>query len=68
MKKSEYLEKLAKYLVKRDRYLALNIYQARNLTKLVAKFNKNVDMAPPELPGVYHDGKILKREWEDEEK
>jgi len=46
MKKSEFIEGLAKYLVKRDEHLALNITQARQLAHYATLY-VDKHMTPP---------------------
>ena len=71
MKESDYKEGLAKYLVKRDQFLALNIDQARQLVQYIRKFEDRAGMLPPFVDTFYvKDGEILAKgvvgqKWEE---
>ena len=74
MKESDYMQGLAKYMVKRDKHLALNLVQAKQLVKYIRQYEDMVGMLPP----FQWDGEgnfksacnlpILKWEDEDEKK
>ena len=63
MKRSEFKNGLAEYLVQEDRYLALNLTQARTLAKHILKYCNKVEMIPPNQ---YANANELRFEWEDE--
>lgn len=64
------LKSLAKYLVKRDSHLALNIQQAEILANYALHFVEKKGMLPPVNPNeIYYSadepGGYLPNEWED---
>ena len=67
MKESDYTKGLAKYLVKSDRYLALNIEQARELVRLVRKYEDKVGMLPPGIYVPCGPYETVEYVWEDED-
>jgi uncharacterized protein Yka (UPF0111/DUF47 family) len=44
MKESDYMKGLARYLVKRDEHLGLNMEQARQLVKYIRQYEDKCDM------------------------
>lgn len=52
MKESEYIEGLAKYLVKRDEHLGLSIEQANQLVEYIRQYEDKCGMLPPFNPEI----------------
>ena len=71
MKESDYKKGLAEYLVKKDRHLALNIYQAEQLVEYIRSFEAAVGMLPPrrvpELTKYGEPNTIGEHTWEPED-
>ena len=68
MKRSEMLNNLAKYLVKRDQHISLTIEMARTVAKHALRFVEKEGMLPPFYSPGIRIYKLYEWEPEDEEK
>ena len=68
MKESDYMKGLAKYLVKRDEHLALNMTQAKQLVGYIRSFEAAAGMLPPGIYVPRGPFETVEYVWEPEEK
>ena len=67
MKESYYMKALARYLVKKDKHLALNIEQAEQLVEYIRMFEDFAGMLPPGIYVPCGPYETVEYQWEDED-